>query len=333
MSAASVPLVEFSDLRGYFRTYGGELHALGGITLDIAEHRITGMVGETGAGKSISAMLIPGLKPDNLVITSGEIRYRGEDLLAASRRRIERLRGRSITVVFQDPRSALNPVFTVGEQISRVVRQHANLGRAEARRRALDALSRVQIPAPERRLKQYPHEMSGGMAQRVMIAMALVHQPELLILDEPTTGLDVTTQAEIMDLVVDLMREENLTVLLITHDIGVVAEVCDDAAVMYAGQVAEYGPVSEVLAQPAHPYTRQLLRASLSVEDSEIGDLYSIPGTVPDMRHPPEGCYFRPRCEHATDRCLVEPDMVETGGRHRAKCHYALDLLTADARR
>lgn len=316
------PLVEIENLSGYFRTYGGNLKALNGVTLTIEEGRVTGLVGETGSGKSVTASAILRLFADNFVLTGGAIRLKGVDLLQLSEDELRQVRGNRISMVFQDARAALNPVFSVGEQLERVARQHARLSRAEAHRRVLEILTHVQIPEPRRRARQYAHELSGGMAQRVMIAMALIHSPELLILDEPTTGLDVTIQAEIMDLVRGLVAESGVTALLITHDLGVVAEMCDLVAVMYAGQVVEYGSARQIFEQPEHPYTRELLRASLSVESS-TGEFYSIPGTVPDLRHPPPGCLFASRCPSRQALCDTEPPVVWTDAGHFAKCHYA----------
>jgi oligopeptide/dipeptide ABC transporter ATP-binding protein len=227
-------------------------------------------------------------------------------------------------MVFQDARAALNPVFTVGEQLERVARTHAAISQREARQRVVDVLARVQIPDPARRAHQYAHELSGGMAQRVMIAMALIHSPDLLILDEPTTGLDVTIQAEIMDLVRQLVHESGLTALLITHDLGVVAEVCDLVAVMYGGKIMEYGTAEQVFTRRAHPYTRELLRATLAVE-SKVGEFYSIPGSVPDLRRLPTGCVFASRCPDRAPICDVDPPVALVGERHLARCHFAVE--------
>jgi peptide/nickel transport system ATP-binding protein len=324
------PLVEIDNLTGYFKTFGGNLQALNGVTLAIEEGSITGLVGETGSGKSVTAMAILRLFAENFVLTGGAIRMEGTDLLHLSEQEMRRVRGNRVSIVFQDARASLNPVFSVGEQLERVVRQHARIGREEARKRVIEVLTRVQIPEPRRRAKQYAHELSGGMAQRVMIAMALIHSPQLLILDEPTTGLDVTIQAEIMDLIRTLVSESGVTSLLITHDLGVVAEVCDRVAVMYAGQVVEYGTAQQIFEQPEHPYTRELLRASLSVESS-TGEFYSIPGTVPDLRQPPPGCLFASRCPNRQAVCDSEPPVVWTEAGHVAKCHFAREFARETA--
>ena len=315
-------LVEIHELAGYFRTYGGDLHALNHVDLALKEGKITGLVGETGSGKSMTAMAILRLLPKSFVLTSGAIRFRDTDLLKLSEEEMRRVRGNRVSMVFQDARAALNPVFTVGEQLERVARTHAAISAREARERVIDLLARVQIPDPARRARQYAHEFSGGMAQRVMIAMALIHSPELLILDEPTTGLDVTIQAEITDLVRQLVYGSGLTALLITHDLGVVAEVCDLVAVMYAGKIMEYGTAEQVFTRPAHPYTRELLRATLAVEGA-VGEFYSIPGSVPDLRRLPEGCVFASRCPDRAAICDVDPPVVRVEGRQVARCHFA----------
>jgi peptide/nickel transport system ATP-binding protein len=238
---------------------------------------------------------------------------------------MRRVRGNRISMVFQDARAALNPVFTVGEQLERVVRQHSHLSRGRAYERVLDVLARVQIPDPARRARQYAHELSGGMAQRVMIAMALVHSPQLVILDEPTTGLDVTIQVEILDVVRRLVDESGLTALLITHDLGVVAETCHFVAVMYGGRIVEYGSSEQIFTRAAHPYTQELLRATLSIE-GEIGQFYSIPGSVPDLRQLPSGCVFAPRCAFRAPVCDGDPAMVGVEEGHASRCHFAHDM-------
>ena len=318
-------LVEITDLCGHFKTYDGQLHALNHVNLSIEQGKITGLVGETGSGKSMTALSILRLLPAGFVLTSGKIRFREIDLVSLSDEAMQRVRGNRISMVFQDARAALNPVFTVGDQLAQVVRQHAAVSHARARARVLDVLARVQIPDPARRAQQYPHELSGGMAQRVMIAMALVHSPELVILDEPTTGLDVTIQVEILDLVRRLVHESGLTALLITHDLGIVAETCHYVAVMYAGQILEHGPSEQIFTRSAHPYTRELLRATLSVE-GEVGLFYSIPGTVPDMRRIPQGCIFASRCAQRAAVCDREPPLVWVEEEHGSRCHFASDV-------
>jgi len=315
-------LAEIEDLRGYFETIGGNVYALNGVTLEIEEGKVTGLVGETGSGKTMTALSIPRLLPPNFRVTAGRVLFRGEDVLQYSEAELEAFRGKKVSVSFQDPKAALNPVFTVGEQLSRVLRRHTGIGREEGKRRVMETLDRVQIADPGRTARRYAHELSGGMAQRVMIALAIIYRPELLILDEPTTGLDVSVQADIISLLRGLVDEMGLTVLLITHDLGVVGELCDNVAVMYAGWVMEFGDIEQVFERPCNPYARELLRATLSVEGG-VGDLYSIRGAVPDLRALPAGCLFRSRCPEASAECLAEPNayMVEPG--HRSKCHFA----------
>jgi peptide/nickel transport system ATP-binding protein len=319
-------LVDIRGLSGYFKTYAGHLYALNDVNLTIEEGKITGLVGETGSGKSITALSILRLLPESFVPTSGEIWFRQTDLTKLSDQDMQRTRGNRLSMVFQDARAALNPVFTVGEQLMRVARQHSKISSAQASARAREVLARVQIPDPARISRQYPHELSGGMAQRVMIAMALIHSPELVILDEPTTSLDVTIQVEILDLVRDLVRESGVTVLLITHDLGVVAETCHFVAVMYAGRIMEYGTSEQIFSRCAHPYTRELLRATLSIE-GEVGVLYSIPGTVPDLRHRLPGCAFALRCADRAALCDREPPFTRVEGAHFSRCHFAADVV------
>lgn len=318
-------LVDIKDLSGYFKTFDSQLFALNHVDLSIEERKITGLVGETGSGKSMTALSILSLLPASFVLTSGEIRFRELDLLRLSDEEMRSVRGNRISMVFQDARAALNPVFTVGEQLERVVRQHSNLSRGKSHERVLDILARVQVPDPVRRARQYPHELSGGMAQRVMIAMALVHSPQLVILDEPTTGLDVTIQVEILDLIRRLVDESGLTALLITHDLGVVAETCHFVAVMYAGRIVEFGSSERIFTRAAHPYTRELLQATLSIE-GEVGQFYSIPGSVPDLRHLPSGCVFAPRCAFRAAVCDVDPALAWVQDGHASRCHFAHDV-------
>lgn len=329
-------LAEFVDLSGSFATFHGDLHALRGVTFPIVRNTITGVVGETGSGKSVTARCLLGLHDSNFTLRGGSIRFDGQDLTALDEAGWRRIRGRRIAMVFQDARAALNPVFTVGEQIARVVREHQGLSKQAAWSLGVEMLDRVRIPEAGRRAKQYPHQFSGGMAQRVMIALALVQRPDLIVLDEPTTGLDVTIQADILELVVDLVEEDGLTALLITHDLGVVAGTCDHVAVMYAGQCVEYASAQQVFTQAAHPYTRELLRASLSVDEiapnaqtdgSSPVRFYSIPGTVPDLTRPTRGCSFVDRCPVAEAICHEEtPDTWVDQGRSAA-CHIAGSIV------
>ena len=318
----SVNLLEIRDLRGYFDTIGGEVHALNGVNVVIAEGKVTGLVGETGSGKTVTSLNIPRLMAENFRYSSGEVLFRGEDVLTWPEDRMQKFRGSGVGIAFQDPKAALNPVFTVGEQLGRVLRTHTDATKQEAKDAALEILNRVKIDDPERTIRQYAHELSGGMAQRVMVALAVIHPPDLLILDEPTTGLDVTVQAEIISMLRDLVDEMGLTVLLITHDLGVVGELCDNVAVMYAGRVMEFGDISQVFERPANPYTRELLRSTESVEGG-VGDLYSIPGAPPDLRNLNAGCYFEDRCPAGETICLTVPDVFEVEAGHSSMCHFA----------
>ena len=320
-----VALIEIEQLAGYFTTYLGPLHVLNGVTVQLEAGKMTGLVGETGSGKTITAMSILRLLPRTFVRTHGSIRFSGTDLFELTDEQMQEVRGRQVSMVFQDARAALNPVFSVGEQLERVARKRAGMTGAQARKRVLQLLERSQVPDPARRLKQYVHELSGGMAQRVMIAMALIPEPKVLILDEPTTGLDVTIQAEIMDLVRGLIRESGLTSLLITHDLGVVVETCDMVAVMYAGQIVEYGTAEQIFTRPSHPYTAELLRASLSV-DSPTGSFYSIPGSIPNLHNLPTGCVFAARCPARADICRTDPPVVNVGDGQQSRCHFASEF-------
>lgn len=320
----SKALAEIQDLRGYFETVVGPVHAINGVSFAVEEGKVTGLVGETGSGKTITALTIPRLLPSNFRIVSGRVLFRGQDLGGFTEEVLSKdFRGQKVSVAFQDPKAALNPVFTVGEQLGRVLRHHLGISKSQARREVLEMLDRVQIEDPTRTIDQYAHQLSGGMAQRVMIAMAVIRPPELLILDEPTTGLDVTVQAEIISLLRGLVDDLGLTVLLITHDLAVVGELCDNVVVMYGGRVMETGDIQQVFERSCNPYTRELLRSTESVEGG-IGELYSIAGAPPDLSVLPRGCMFRTRCPWAADICEgSEPPMVELAGGQASKCHFA----------
>ncbi|WP_337875838.1 ABC transporter ATP-binding protein [Elioraea sp.] len=314
-------LLEVEDLAVSFRTDRGEVEALSGVTLHLDAGEVIGVVGESGCGKSLTALSVMGLVPDPPGrITAGRIRFRGQDLLALDDAAMARLRGREIAMIFQEPMSALNPVFTVGEQVAEVLRVHEGLGRAAARERAALLLARVGIPDPVRRLAQYPHELSGGLRQRVMIAAALACRPKLLIADEPTTALDVTIQAQILALLADLQREFGMATMLITHDLGVVAQVVKRVVVMYAGKVVEEGPVEAVFARPSHPYTAALMRSIPALAEGQMR-LPAIPGSVPAPGLWPPGCRFAPRCGHAVAACAAGvPPLFPVEPGHRAAC-------------
>jgi oligopeptide/dipeptide ABC transporter ATP-binding protein len=317
------PLLEVSDLRVYFRTDAGVVRAVDGVSFTVGEGETLGLVGESGCGKSVTAYaILQLLAAPPAEYAGGEIRFRGENLLAMDERRLRRVRGNLISMVFQEPMSSLNPILTVGRQIAEAILEHQAVSKAEARARAIEMLRRVHIPSPEARFDEYPHQMSGGMKQRVMIAMALACRPQLLIADEPTTALDVTIQAQILDLLNELRSDMGMSVLLITHDLGVVAETCDRVAVMYAGKIVEYAPVVELFERPRHPYTHGLFR-SLPTLNEKKNRLTVIPGAVPSPLDFPSGCRFRTRCAMAEEICKQEPMLREIAAGHGAACHFA----------
>jgi peptide/nickel transport system ATP-binding protein len=319
-------LLEVSGLRVYFRVEGGVLKAVDGVSFHIAAGETLGLVGESGCGKSVTAYSILQLVPvPPAEYAGGEIRFRGENLLALNEDGMRRVRGNLISMVFQEPMSSLNPILTIGDQVTEAILEHEKRSRREAREVAIEMLRRVGIPSPETRFREYPHQLSGGMKQRAVIAMALVCRPQLLIADEPTTALDVTIQAQILDLLGELRREFNMSVLLITHDLGVVAETCDRVAVMYAGKVVEYAPVVELFERPKHPYTHGLFR-SLPMLSEKKETLRVIPGVVPSPLDFPTGCRFRTRCPMARDVCRQEPDLREILPDHFAACHFAEEV-------
>jgi oligopeptide/dipeptide ABC transporter ATP-binding protein len=297
-----VPLLDVKDLKTHFFTREGVVRAVDGISLSLEPGQALGIVGESGSGKSVTALSIMGLIPRPPArIVDGSVEFQGRDLTTLSERELEDVRGRQIAMIFQDPMTSLNPTLKIKTQITEVLDRHFGTSKEEARRKAIELLEEVQIPNAADRLDDYPHRFSGGMRQRVMIAIALACHPKLLIADEPTTALDVTVQAEILDLLEELRREHEMGLILITHDMGVVAEVADEVAVMYAGQIVEQAPTLELFDNPEHPYTEALLGALPQLEGEGIrqGRLLSIPGRPPDLIAPPEGCRFAPRCPHA----------------------------------
>ncbi len=309
-ASAVETLVEVRDLEVTFFTSDGALRAVDGVSFEIASGRTLGLVGESGCGKSVTALALMGLVPPPGRVTGGSVRFEGRDLLSLAEHEMEKLRGKRIGIIFQEPMTSLNPVFTVGDQIAEVFRIHENFGRAEAWRRAVRMLARVRIPDAERRARAYPHQLSGGMRQRAMIAMALACRPALLIADEPTTALDVTIQAQIVDLIADIQAEMAMAVLFISHNLGVVAQVADEVAVMYAGRIVERAATEALFAKPLHPYTRGLVdtlpRLGLRRER-----LPTIGGTVPDLRRLPPGCRFSDRCPLADSACRdAEPPLA-----------------------
>jgi len=315
------PLLEIDDLRTYFHTDEGVVKSVDGVTYDVLHGETVGVVGESGCGKSVTALsvmrLIP-MPPGR--IEGGSILFDGEDLVVAPESRMRQIRGGKIGMIFQEPMTSLNPVFTVGDQIEEAVRIHLHLGAADARARAIEMLDKVGIPSPEQRVEEYPHQLSGGMRQRVMIAMALSCNPKLLIADEPTTALDVTIQAQILDLIRSLQDEFRMSVLMITHDLGVIAETAHRVVVMYASKIAEKADAKELYANPLHPYTQGLFRSIPSVTGSH-GRLQTIEGTVPNPLEFPEGCKFNNRCPFAQEHCVAyEPPLREVAERHWAAC-------------
>ncbi len=311
-------LLEIRDLITEFRTDSGTIRAVDGVSFDIPERGTLGVVGESGCGKSVTALSIMRLIASPGRIASGAITYAGKDLLKLAEKEMRAIRGNRIAMIFQEPMTSLNPVLTVGDQVGEAVRLHQKKSRAEARAVALAMFKLVGIPSPEERIDQYPHQLSGGMRQRVMIAMALACRPDLLIADEPTTALDVTIQAQILDLLRSLQQELGMAILLITHDLGVVAETCDEVVVMYAGRIVERATTATLFATPRHHYTVGLLR---SVPGHE-GRLVEIKGMVPSLAELPKGCKFVDRCLAAQDRCRAEePALVQLGASH-VRCHY-----------
>ena len=314
------------DLRGLtvnFATDDGIVRAVDGIDLALGRGRTLGLVGESGCGKSVTSLAIMGLLPPENSAVGGEIRFEGRDLLTLDPAERRDMRGSRVAMIFQEPMTSLNPSYTIGNQIVEAIQRHQGLKAAEARTRAIAMLKLVRIPSPEKRVDEYPHKLSGGMRQRAMIAMALACGPQLLIADEPTTALDVTIQAQILDLMRGLRRDTQTSIILITHDLGVVAEMADDVAVMYAGQIVERAPVAQLFARPEHPYTVGLL-GSIPRLDEKRDRLPSIEGRVPDMTAPPEGCRFAARCPFVESACIEEaPALREIVPGHFSRCRRA----------
>jgi peptide/nickel transport system ATP-binding protein len=324
----SQALLKVQDLQVHFDTDDGVLHAVDGVSFHIDRSETLGVVGESGCGKSVTAMTIMKLlaMPPGR-IAQGQIWFEGQDLVQADSAAMQKIRARQIAMVFQEPMTSLNPVLTVGEQIAETLRLHEGLSAKQAQSRAIEMLGLVNIPKPEQRVHDYPHQFSGGMRQRVMIAMALSCKPKLLIADEPTTALDVTIQAQILDLMDRLKSQMGMSILLITHAMGVVAETCQRVVVMYAGRVVEEASVEDLFGSPAHPYTQGLIRSipRLDLDSAHKQRLHAIPGSVPKLILPPPGCRFAPRCPHANARCASEmPELRELTSGHRVACHFAI---------
>jgi len=321
------PLLDVRDLKVSFRTEDGIVHAVDGISFTVAEGEVVGIVGESGSGKSVTMMSVMRLITDPNVIYQGEILYKGRDLMALSRDAMRKVRGEEISMIFQDPMTSLNPVYTVGWQIEEQLKEHYELTKGQARRRATELLAQVGIPRPEQRIDDYPHQFSGGMRQRVMIALALSCNPDLLIADEPTTALDVTIQAQILELIKNLKRDFGSAVTLITHDLGVVADIADRILVMYAGRIVEEGSKEQIFYDPQHPYTWGLLGSIARLDRPKARRLTAIAGQPPSLINRPQGCSFRPRCPQAFDRCRVEdPHLtLKVGEGHLDACHLSVE--------
>lgn len=314
-------LLTVEDLCVEFKTDKGIARAIDGVSLNVNAGETLGLVGESGSGKSVTSLAIMGLIPQPPGrIVSGDIRFNGQSLTKLSQGAYRKLRGREIAMIFQEPMTALNPVFTVGSQICDVLRRHMGLSRKAARARSIELLDEVGIPAPDKRVDEYPHQLSGGMRQRVVIAMALSCDPKLLIADEPTTALDVTIQAQVLELIAKLSKDHGTATILITHDLGVVAEVCDRAAVMYCGRIVETGNVTDIFDAPEHPYTRGLINSIPRIRDDKLKRLPTIPGILPDLLDLPAGCRYRDRCPQALERCGNFDPELEVHGQTLAAC-------------
>ncbi len=325
------PILTVEDLRVSFATEDGVVQAVDGVSFELAAGEVLAIVGESGCGKSVTAQTLTGLTRATNARITGSVKYRDREINGLDDNQLRDIRGEQIAMVFQDPMCALNPVYRVGDQIAEMIRAHRDVSKAEARSRAVELLRSVGIPNPERRVRHYPHEFSGGMRQRVMIAMALALEPDILIADEPTTALDVTIQAQILQLIGQLNRERDLAVILITHDLGVVAEIADRVLVMYAGQVVEDATLDEIFYEPKHPYTWGLLGSLARLDQPRTARLAQIPGAPPSLLAPtrpdvagqaaPSGCRFAPRCSHVFDECVELPPLeARTGGEHLDRC-------------
>jgi peptide/nickel transport system ATP-binding protein len=329
--SASGPLLRVEDLRVEFPSEDGLVHAVDGISYEIRSGRTLGIVGESGSGKTVSSLTTLGLTRRQGARISGRILFEGQDLVTLPEEQLRAIRGNDIAMIFQDPLSSLHPLYKVGRQLTEAVRAHQDVSRDVARARAIELLGLVGIPDPGKRVDQYPHEFSGGMRQRVMIAMALANEPKLLIADEPTTALDVTVQAQILALMERLQRELGMAIVIITHDLGVVAEMADDIAVMYAGRIVETASATRIFANPEHPYTWGLLRSIPTLDRPRSEDLIPIPGTPPSLINPPSGCHFHPRCPYAQpEHARIDPALEQVPD---APDHYAACLLEPDIRR
>ena len=314
------PLLEVENLTVEFATDNGVVRAVDGVSFAVNEGETLALVGESGCGKTVTGLALMGLVPSPPGrVVSGSVRFLGQDLLELSDAEMRRVRGSMISMIFQEPMTALNPVFRIGNQMTDVLRRHQGLTRRQARASAIEMLAKVGIPSPAARIDEYPHQLSGGMRQRVMIAMALSCGPQLLVADEPTTALDVTTQAQVLELIVSLQQEFGMAMILVTHDLGVVAETCQRAVVMYAANVVEQAPVSELFAQPRHPYSRGLLESIPRIREERLAELPVIDGMVPDPLHMPGGCRFADRCHKVREFCRLAPPELKRVGKTESK--------------
>lgn len=314
-------VLKIEDLSISFYTPVGEVKAVDSINYTLHENEIMGIVGESGSGKSVESYGIMGLLQEPGKVKSGKILFKGENVLDYDKNKMSEFRGAKCSMIFQNPMTCLNPVYTIGNQLMEALLVHKKCSKDEAYQKAVDMLDSVGISNPKRRMKQYPHELSGGMRQRVMIGMGLICEPDILIADEPTTALDVTIQAQILELIKEFQNKSKMSVIFITHNLAVVAQICDTVSVMYAGRIVEQGSVEEIFYNPKHPYTKGLLKSMPRIDSKEQVRLESIKGTPVDMLNPPEGCGFSTRCEHCMNICLKkEPPMLEMGNGHRSKC-------------
>ena len=336
-NSTAAPVLSVRNLTTSFRTDMGIVTAIDGVSFDLAAGETLGIVGESGCGKTVTSKSIMRLLPEHLTIygPDSEVLFEGSDLMKANERTMRRVRGDKIAMIFQEPMTSLNPVFRIGWQLEEALKYHTDLNRSERRERAIEMLRLVEIPNPEHRVREYPHQLSGGMRQRVMIAIALCCEPSILIADEPTTALDVTIQAQILDLMASLKKKLNTAIMLITHDLGVIAQVCDRVLVMYAGRVIEDASVHDIFYRPQHPYTQALLESIPRSGGKERGKrLPTIEGMVPSLHELPSGCRFSERCRYCEDRCVQEePDLLRAEDGRRVRCHFPLSTdRTAAAR-
>ena len=325
-------LLEVNDLHTSFFTDAGEVKAVDGVSFRLDHGKVLGIVGESGSGKSVTAYSVMQILAPTGKIVSGSVKFDGQELVGADEKLLRSVRGNRISIIFQDPMTSLNPTYTIGRQLMEAILLHTDRNRHQARERAVEMLKLVNVNEPEKRMKQYPYEFSGGMRQRVMIAMALACEPDILIADEPTTALDVTIQAQILELMKSLQEELGMAIIMITHDLGVVASMCDKIAVMYAGRIVEYGTTDDIFYNPKHEYTKGLLKSIPRLDAKEHERLVPIEGTPIDLLNPPAGCPFAPRCPYARAICAAElPDFVSVGERHQTRCFLQYEDAPADA--